>query len=101
MSANREFPVCGRPQDWPSDREIYNPSDHKERIAFINAPAARYSPLEYYCSLFRMRVRDFTPKTIIVRPLSYVWCPCRGSVVSAIQVLRAKNHTAIEVAEKK
>jgi hypothetical protein len=48
-----------------------------------------------------MALKDFTPKTIIVRPLSYVWCPCPGSVVSGIQVLRAKNHTAIEVAEKK
>ena len=40
-------------------------------------------------------------QTIIVRPPSYVRCPCRGTVVSGIQVLRAKNHTAIEVGEKK
>ncbi len=42
-------------------------------MAFINPPAARYS-LEYYCSLFRMRVKDLTPKRLLSVP-----CPTCGA----------------------
>src|SRR5260221_1094199 len=58
-------------------RRYFSADTFKERIAFINPPAARYRVL-----LQPIPNESQKPhaQTIIVRPLSYVWCPCREAL---------------------
>ncbi len=58
-------------------RRYFSADTFKERIAFINPPAARYRVLLQPIPNESQRPHA---QTIIVRPLSYVWCPCREAL---------------------
>jgi len=78
----------------------------KERMAFIHPPAARFSPLEYHCRLFRMRVKDLTPKQLLSVPCPTCGVPAGKRCERYSGVPRKEPHverklSAIEASEKK
>src|SRR5258708_1846782 len=78
----------------------------KGRKPLTAEPEARFSPLEYHCSLFRMRVKDLTPKQLLSVPCPTCGVPAGKRCERYSGVPRKEPHverklSAIEASEKK